>query len=210
MSEEYILRINDEHRKVIEEALDLYSRVLMGQWEIVAEKLMYTNLETPQVHRFKEILDVAKREILDFGPGASHGIHHPDIDDSARVAFDLKQLLRNEAYQRRPEPKQHYTVDAYEPLKSSTKVPMAKIDPPDYKYLYKLYRCEALTHQRDLLVGEFTDTSGPRVTIPQDLIEYAQKKFKPEEYVSITRQRLPDGKVQDIYLRPVERLGAAL
>lgn len=127
MSEEYTLKINDQHRGVLQEALDMYARVLMGQWSIVSEKLMF-QLEAPQCHRFKDLLDEAKLEILGFQGGASHGIHSREIKDDARVAFDLTQVLRHEAWKRRdPDTRYKHGVDAYEPSKSSTEVPLAQI-----------------------------------------------------------------------------------
>jgi hypothetical protein len=127
MSEEYTLKINDQHRGVIQEALDMYARVLMGQWGIVSEKLMF-QLEADQCHRLKDHLDAAKLEILGFQGGASHGIHSREIRDDARVAFDLHQVLRHAAYKRRPEEKQKgYGVDAYPASKSSTEVSLAQV-----------------------------------------------------------------------------------
>jgi len=125
---DYTLTLNEEHRKVLQDALDMYSRVLMGQWEIVAEKLQETQqLEAKKAHLLRDNLDAAKQQLLGFGNGASHGIHNPNVKDEARVAYDLVQVLRHEAWKRQEHPSR-MSVDSYEPHQSSREVPLAEIE----------------------------------------------------------------------------------
>lgn len=125
---DYVLKMTSEHCKVVQDALDMYSRVLMGQWEIVSEKLA-GSISIEERLRFRDIIDAAKREILNMGLGASHGIHNQkDVSDNARVAYDLTQVLRHEVWSRQPATdRQNYGVDAYPPNRSSENVPLAEI-----------------------------------------------------------------------------------
>ena len=54
---------------------------------------------------------------------ADYGIHY---DDDADIVWDLYQAVRYELWKNRPEPKSHYTVDAF-PATQFGKEPLAKV-----------------------------------------------------------------------------------
>ena len=112
------IEINDEQAYVIVEALDLFSRVLIGQSEEVgsvmnkynvnmldsemvgAEGNQYTQSKPDKKaydahHDFTDAIRSLKHSLLGIHINGSYGIHSDVVHDNARVAYDIQQVLRN-------------------------------------------------------------------------------------------------------------------
>lgn len=112
------LVINDEQAYVIVEALDLFSRILIGQAEEVGSvmnKYSVNMLDSELVgsvgnqytqhkpdkhaydahHDFSDAISSLKHSLLGIHSNGSYGIHCEVVHDNARVAYDVQQVLRN-------------------------------------------------------------------------------------------------------------------
>lgn len=123
----YTLTLNEHQAYVIKEALDLFSRIHMGQLDTVADVFVAYAQE-----RGFDTLSFLRDELDNLSPiwtglhkHAYHGIHSPKISDKARVAWDLQQVIRHRlAWDR--EPKGGIYVDFDTPMRSSAE-PLASI-----------------------------------------------------------------------------------
>ena len=112
------IEINDEQAYVIIEALDLFSRVLIGQAEeagSVMNKYSVNMLDSEVVgdvgkqytqhkpdkhaynahHDFSDAIRSLKHNLLGIHSSGSYGIHSCEVHDNARIAYDVQQVLRN-------------------------------------------------------------------------------------------------------------------
>lgn len=112
------LELSDEQAAVLVEALDLYSRCLIGQADEVGSVMsMYSvNMLNNEVvgaigkqytqhkpdkkaydahHDFTDAIRKLKQDILGIHSNGSYGIHSEFIHDNARVAYDVLQVVRN-------------------------------------------------------------------------------------------------------------------
>lgn len=112
------LELSDEQAAVLVEALDLYSRCLIGQFEEVGQAAILYNVNmldsevrrsNKQIytvskpdkkawdahHDFSDAIRKLKQDILGIHSNGSYGIHSEFIHDNARVAFDVLQVVRN-------------------------------------------------------------------------------------------------------------------
>jgi hypothetical protein len=100
----YNLTLSQKQAEVLVRALDLYSRIGIGQFEEVLDvydrelKLDYERRE-----RFRVKLNQAKNEAGHPSNG-SYGISSPEVRDEFRVSYDIQQVVRNKlALVRNPE-----------------------------------------------------------------------------------------------------------
>lgn len=112
------IEINDEQAYVIVEALDLFSRVLIGQAEEVGGVMNRYNVNMldsevvgdvgkqytqhkpdkkayEEHHDFSDAIRSLKHTLLGIHSNGSYGIHSDVVHDNARVAYDVQQVLRN-------------------------------------------------------------------------------------------------------------------
>lgn len=92
------ITLSDKQAEVLVGALDLYSRVMIGQLENVEEVLRlayWTELGVEKLDHARGLFDAAKAVLWGFSRGASYGIHNTKASDKARQAFDLQQAIRN-------------------------------------------------------------------------------------------------------------------
>ena len=132
-----------KHLSIFLEALDLFTRLGIGQMEQLldhtgideyidnkyrnaAGELDYENVQNEQ-DEVKKLLYECKRIIFNCSPNGSLGICHNKVSDLNRIAFDMIQVLRYERYKLQPQPKQHYTVDAYPAERTSTTTGLIKV-----------------------------------------------------------------------------------
>lgn len=102
---DFKLELTEDHLHVIQESLDLYMRTLLGQFEEVAYKANLYNVNKlnggkPDKHQFDKHSEFEDeihklKGILGFSPHESYGIFNENIHDNARVAYDIKQVIRN-------------------------------------------------------------------------------------------------------------------
>lgn len=93
----YNLTINEQQAKVIADALELYSRVGMGQLEAVADhpdiqKRVYksSTLTFPDA---RDLFKPAKQTIFGYSENGSYGITNFEINDCNRVAYDMVKVI---------------------------------------------------------------------------------------------------------------------
>lgn len=101
----YTLTFTEEQAGILVDALDLYSRIGIGQFEECVRVFDHT-LELPIETRdaCKASLDHAKFVIAGLPAGGSHGIHNPKVRDVFRAAYDIQQVIRHRvAWDRKPE-----------------------------------------------------------------------------------------------------------
>lgn len=127
------LEINHEQALVLKNALDFYSRIQMGQLEEVYHVAVMALNKYKSVSR--EDMDRAVRQLKkvlfpELMENSSHGIHSEKINDLARVAWDLQQVIRNRlAFDLHPPENDQlpWNVDYDTPQQSSSKVRLAKM-----------------------------------------------------------------------------------
>lgn len=116
------LELSDEQAAVVVEALDLYSRCLIGQLEEVGQVALLYNVnmldsevrqssysDNPATyvahkpdkrawdahHDFTDGVRKLKYSLLGIHSNGSYGIHSECVHDNARVAYDVLQVVRN-------------------------------------------------------------------------------------------------------------------
>jgi hypothetical protein len=119
------IELNEKQARTMVEALDLYSRILIGQFEDVGRLAITYNVtfgdksDYESFHEFSDRIRELKEELLKIPQNASFGIYNESVHNNARVAWDMQQVIRhNLAWKRTPEG--GHTVDFVKPHKSST------------------------------------------------------------------------------------------
>lgn len=96
----YRLDMSPRQARVILNALDTYSRIGIGQFQIVVEtiqQLFGWDIDQDAQQYTRDCLDVAKKLILGLDPNASYGIpNQKDVSELARIAYDLHCVLRRQ------------------------------------------------------------------------------------------------------------------
>ncbi len=100
----YLLEIDEDHAKVIIKALDVFSRIHMGQLGIVTEQLSFSPLfDNVGRNDFDELIRKCKA-VIRLGCGEHLGIRSPRVGEDAKVAYDIQQIIRYRlAWDRQPE-----------------------------------------------------------------------------------------------------------
>lgn len=89
----YVLEATREQMVVIKKALDLFSRIHMGQ---LCEAQYFGRKRTAQEQEYlRKVLDAAKVIHTGMESNAYFGIHQREIPDEARVAWDIQQVIRH-------------------------------------------------------------------------------------------------------------------
>lgn len=125
--EHYNLIINEEHADVLIKALESYSRMMIGQIDYALEPIkIHSDFSTKSKDRkftdhqkFRDLCNEIKSLVTPFdSPGASYGIHSKEVDDSARIAYDIKKVIEHRlSYDSRPQG--GVTVNFDEPRQTS-------------------------------------------------------------------------------------------
>jgi hypothetical protein len=104
----YHLHMNEKQAQIIIHALDLYSRIGMGQLEEVVT-ILRQNINGSNKDTLGKLEEVGRliREASSYwmgGAGSYYGINSEQISDSFRIAWDLQQVVRYRlAWDRNPE-----------------------------------------------------------------------------------------------------------
>ncbi len=131
MPTKYSLTLSEHQADIVIRALDLYTRIGIGQFEEVEHVYSRTNLaaDWKTAERIRAGLNIAK-EAAGHHPNGSYSIHNDKVDDNFRAAYDIQQVIRHRlAWDRQPEgsPRYHVHFDApqqisKEPLPTIEKV----------------------------------------------------------------------------------------
>lgn len=136
----YNLTITKDQANLLVQALDMFSRVGIGQLDAVANhpeieaRVSRGEADCESYFDAGKLFDEAKLKLFGLTPGASFGIHNDSVDDSARVAWDLMQVVRHRLSWDRvgsPEKRDFSTmmgVNFDTPRQSSNTTPLAHIE----------------------------------------------------------------------------------
>jgi len=106
----YTLTLNKDQAQVLVQALDLFSRIGIGQFEEIVHVYDSGRMNNEQLEgnakydvrdQARAALDLAKKVLTGYTGGASHGIHSPLVSDKYRAAFDIQQVVRHALHQER-------------------------------------------------------------------------------------------------------------
>ena len=100
----YTLTCSAEQAALLVRALDLYSRIGIGQFEEILN--VYDAQHTMEVSLRQDArLAINEAKALAGHPDSgSYGIHSPEVRDEFRAAFDLQRVIRHRlAFDRKPE-----------------------------------------------------------------------------------------------------------
>lgn len=124
------LTVTEEQLRLIQEALDMYSRIGIGQlWvikdhptfeEILRKKSTFDGKVDYNIyHDMREKADkyfTLGRDTLlidsTHGQHGSYGIYNKEVDESCRVAFDLVQVIRHEFWKANPDRSEHVVMSS--------------------------------------------------------------------------------------------------
>lgn len=91
----YVLTLNDKQAHHLIAAIDLYTRMHLGQLEELASVLPSSHpVLKPPCEGFRTALGVIKTEYLNLAPNASKGISHGDLATGVKIAYDIESVLR--------------------------------------------------------------------------------------------------------------------
>ncbi len=124
------LTVTEDQLHLIQRALDFYSRVGIGQFNAIKD---HPTFEAHLHNEFKDengktdygkyhsvrdeidtTLNVARNMLYNnssTNKNGGWGIHHPNVDDTCRDAFDLVQVIRHEFWKKNPK-RSSITVDS--------------------------------------------------------------------------------------------------
>jgi hypothetical protein len=122
----YKLTVSEQQAAIIANALDLFSRIGLGQFEEIM-RVYDRNHVVPLEAReqARNFLKAAKIEVGHTSNG-SFGIHSPKVSDDFRAAYDLLQVIRHRlAWDRNPEGNRPQ-VD-FDPPSPTSALPLAQI-----------------------------------------------------------------------------------
>lgn len=125
------LTVSEKQLQLIQSALDFYSRVGIGQTWVIKDHPTYQRVldkklrtQNNGVVDYEIYHDSRERADILFSQGrnlllqeekhvnGSYGIHHPNVDESCRTAFDIVQVIRHEFWKRNPN-RSEITVDSH-------------------------------------------------------------------------------------------------
>jgi len=124
--ENYFIRVTltPEQVLVLNDALDVYSRIHIGQFHRVREEFL-TKLDPAAISRMDAFLFSAREEAfpeLVHGPNQSHSMSSREVKEVGKIAYDIKQVVRvADAFAKNPEGGQ--TVNFNMPLWTSLSTP---------------------------------------------------------------------------------------
>lgn len=112
------LTLTERQACILRDALDIYSRIGIGQFDKVVDTYDRNGMMTPQQREDVEKLFKSAKIVCGHTHNGSFGIHNPLVNDTFRKAFDINQVLRNKiAWSRAPQG--GVGVDFYEPHRIS-------------------------------------------------------------------------------------------
>lgn len=95
----YQITISEKQAGIIQTALELYSRIHMGQFDVIVDQLLgYRKIRELSWEAIQELRDgmrALEPVFTGLSPHAYYGIHSDMVSDNARVAWDLQQVVRN-------------------------------------------------------------------------------------------------------------------
>ncbi len=87
------LELNDRQAQIISQALDIFSRVQCGQLKYIAD--LFWGIPPERYLKIRQTLEDLEPEATGLNKNAYHGIHSKENPESARIAYDIHQVIRN-------------------------------------------------------------------------------------------------------------------
>ena len=124
---EYEIELTEKQTQIIQEALNLYFRLHLGQWQELANMVRTgwyfrhkNGKETsmPLWGAVEKLIDTLIWIVFGFRPGESWGIRNKNVPDSARIACDIHDVIRHQLWYDRTTGQGH-GVDSDEPYSIS-------------------------------------------------------------------------------------------
>ena len=104
------IEVTEDQAKLISDALDFYCRIGLGQFNAIRQhpsirKYLWKNKKEKYHEIAEEELTIARNKLFDMkvGLNGSKGINSNDVDDSVRVAHDIRQVIRHEFWKNDPD-----------------------------------------------------------------------------------------------------------
>ena len=135
------IEVSQKDAYILIDALDIYMRLRIGQWGMVLDHAPDMEAVTHEdksvtfqkvqdytkFHCYRDIMNRWGAEYINYVPNGSFGIHSDAVEDVARVAYDMKQVIRHRiAWDQNPEGS--FGVDFDKPwMTTKAKVPLITI-----------------------------------------------------------------------------------
>lgn len=121
---EYELSLTKEQVEVLIQALDLYSRIGIGQFEEILDVYDFSKISYESRDDVKQHM-MSSKVLAGHSMNGNYGIHNEEINDKFRIAYDIQQVVRHRlAWDRNP--KGEITVNFDKPRQIS-KMELPKI-----------------------------------------------------------------------------------
>jgi hypothetical protein len=107
----YRIDLEASDTQLLQDALDLYSRIGLGQFGVITELARFGQLKNlagnepsdEDIKGAEGYLDGAKNILMDLAPNASHGIYGPHVAERFKKAWSLQKAIRHRlAWDRSP------------------------------------------------------------------------------------------------------------
>lgn len=124
----YQIELNEKQVNYLIKALDLYTRIGLGQFEeILNWEFQWNKLSYEFSTEIRQRLDFIKCLLTGLPSSASRGIFGSDTPEGCKIAYDIQQVVRHcVAWNNKPEG--DWTVDFREPMNASQEpLPQCKV-----------------------------------------------------------------------------------
>jgi hypothetical protein len=120
------LEITETQAEVLIRATDLLSRIQGGQFKVMADEFIGADFPVEYLHAAQHLLGQVHTLLTGLPTNAYHGIHSPELPDTARIAYDLHQVIRHRIeHDKRPDCR--WNVWRNPPMKPSHGQELARI-----------------------------------------------------------------------------------
>jgi hypothetical protein len=117
----YNLSLTKKQAQVIEKALEIMTRMGIGQIDSAVDLCYLFNMKDPK--KVRSLCNELKKELTGFESNTSWGIHNKEVSDDYRIAFDIRQVIQHQIFNDEPKDikqKFKYSLSAYPAHKTST------------------------------------------------------------------------------------------
>lgn len=186
------VKLSDKHLRVIETALEAYARAHLGQFGLMIDEMFPIN-DLSHEDR-SEIEKLLKSGIMPELKSGYHGIYSKDVHDNAKVAFEIRQSIRQYLAVKNNDGYFNPMFVTYDDPPLVSKEPLPEIvdfvkhkdfiidDPKVVTKLTRLFNQEKYKDMWDIVKNEdfYKETSGSKwEIIPQENKTFVLRVNKP-------------------------------
>jgi hypothetical protein len=99
----YLLEIDETQAAVLNRAADLLAQIQTGQFQEIATQYVGRGVSAADLDEARTLLDRLHVLLTGLAPTAGLSVLHPKVPDSARIAYDLHQVLCQRGEPGRPD-----------------------------------------------------------------------------------------------------------